>query len=699
MSFLNPLFLFGLAAAAIPILIHLFTRRRPRETPFPSLEFLSEVNRSEIRRLRLRQWLLLLLRTLAVAALALAISRPALRGNFGMARGAATTVVALVDQSGSMGATTAAGTALVEARRALEGLLATLGPEDELLLVPYDEGPHAASAQPLSDAGRLRAAVQGLVATARGTDHARALEFAARALAQSHALNRELFWLSDFQSTGFGPAGGPAHAAPAELRAPDGPWSQTRVYLMPFAPVSRTNVGLTDAALAPSETGAAIEVSAVARGAKAGDLSVEVRDLAGDAELGRGYLPLPGDGETSTLLPLSRLPAQGGVAMIPDDALPLDNRRVFAAGHSGTAHVLVREDGPPSPVRLALEAGSPASGLETVAVDAAGLAARISEADVVVLNDLARLGPIEEQAVVDFYRGGGSVFVVLGSHADSTFWNGSLLHELGIGRMGALEQAAAGGAWRLRRTTAGHAVLAGFSVRPGEPLSTASFRAIRALSLGGARGSGAAAAPATRVLLEFDRSHPALIEAPHALVFAAALDAQASDFPVSGAFLPLLHQSVKVLARGTAAASLAPGDRYSVPAGTGRWRIEDEAGHEVPSELVAGAGATRLTSAPLEHPGLYRVLRGGTLRNTFAVNPRPQESDLTAVSEATLLRAFPPGRAQVLRPGADLTRRVREARYGRELWAWFLIAALLLLVAETILARWGMGAKAPAAAA
>ena len=39
MSFLNPLFLIGLAAAAIPIIIHLFTRRRPREVRFPSLEF------------------------------------------------------------------------------------------------------------------------------------------------------------------------------------------------------------------------------------------------------------------------------------------------------------------------------------------------------------------------------------------------------------------------------------------------------------------------------------------------------------------------------------------------------------------------------------------------------------------------------------------------------------------------------------
>ena len=122
MNFLNPLFLFGLAAAAVPILIHLFTRKRPREMKFPSLEFLAEVNRSEIRRLRLKQWLLLLLRTLAIVALALAMSRPALKGTSGLGRGASTTVVALVDQSGSMGAVASGGTLI------LSGLLRTQAP-------------------------------------------------------------------------------------------------------------------------------------------------------------------------------------------------------------------------------------------------------------------------------------------------------------------------------------------------------------------------------------------------------------------------------------------------------------------------------------------------------------------------------------------------------------------------------------------
>jgi hypothetical protein len=238
--------------------------------------------------------------------------------------------------------------------------------------------------------------------------------------------------------------------------------------------------------------------------------------------------------------------------------------------------------------------------------------------------------------------------------------------------------------FRLMRATAGHPALAGFPARPGEPLSTARFEAIRAFSHG---DSGA------RTLLEFDRAHPALVEVPRAMVWLAPLDPAASDFTVSGAFLPLLHQVVKVLGRGTAAASLAPGDRYAAPATTGAWRIEDQEGREVPSEVTAAGGASRLVSAPLERPGLYRVLRAGALRNTFAVNPDPRESNLDPVAEGALTRAFPAGRVQVVHAGDDLARRIREARYGRELWSWFVVAALVLLAAETVIARWGMAGR------
>lgn len=690
MNFLNPLFLFSLAAAAIPVIIHLFTRRRPREVKFPSLEFLSEVNQSEIRRLKIKQWLLLLLRTLAVAALALAMSRPALRGSAGPRGEAATTVVVLLDRSGSMSAGTRGGTLFGEARRTVEDLLTTLGPGDELMLVPYDDHPAPYTPRPVSDLARLRGALQSLTPGSRTTDHTAALAQAGRALAESHALNRELFWLSDFQSAGAvdsGAAGGTTRAG-SPLRLPEGPWDRARVYLVPFAPASRANAGLTEVSLAPAEDGAALSVTAMGYGISEGDLAVEVRE--GDRSLGRGFLPMPARGEASTLLPLTGAPSEGGVAVLPDDALPLDNRRVFAAGPGGTLQVLLREDGAqPSAMRLALEAGSPASGLAVEAVSGQALASRLPQADVLVINDADRLLAVEAQAALDFHRAGGSILLVLGSRSDAGWWNGTFLPSLGVGSAGPLQNASGNAAWRLMRGVVGHPVLTGFPSRPGEPLSSARFRAVRAFT----------PAADARVLLAFDRAHPALIEAPHTLVFAAPLDPGASDFAVSGAFLPLLHQAVKVLGRGTAAPSLAPGDRYSAPAATGQWRITDESGREIPSRLEARAGSPRLVSDPIERTGLYRVTLDGRPRTSFAVNPDPRESDLEPLPDAALTGAFPDGRAQILRPGADLARRVREARYGRELWPEFLILALILLVAESILGRWGMSAPAKTAAA
>ena len=93
MTFLNPLYLFGLLAAGLPIVIHLLTRRRPKRIPFSSVEFLREVNVAQLRRFRLREFLLLALRTLAIALLALALSKPALKGAVGPGAGPANSTV------------------------------------------------------------------------------------------------------------------------------------------------------------------------------------------------------------------------------------------------------------------------------------------------------------------------------------------------------------------------------------------------------------------------------------------------------------------------------------------------------------------------------------------------------------------------------------------------------------------------------
>lgn len=679
MNFLNPLFLFGLSAAALPVLIHLFTRRKPREVRFPSLDFLAEVNQSEIRRLRIKQWLLLALRTLAVASLALAMARPSLQG--GPHGGAASTLIALVDVSGSMGAPDGEGRPLTAtARRALESLLATLGPADEMLLVPYDRTPHPLSESPIAESGRLRAAAQALAPSAGATVHTTALEAAARALKESRALNREVFWISDFQRSGFSADG---------LTLPPGPWDAVRTYLIPLAPRTRANAALTGAGLAPSaDPGAppALEVAATSfdavNGTSTQDFALEARELdtaagAGRA-LGRGFVALGARGEARTLVPLDRLPEGGGEVLLPEDALALDNRRVFAAGRAGTLRVVLREDGPPSPLRRALEAGSPASGLTVRTVDALQLGQGLGDADLLVIGDLERLGSRELQVALDFHRAGGGLLLVPGPRAERESWS-LLLEQLDCGRLEGDTPSPAGASWRLLRAVAGHAVLEGFPARPGEPLTQARFTAVPRFT----------PRPGARVLLRFDESHPALVEAPRVLAWLAPIDALRGDLALSGAFLPLVHQAALVLARGTAAPSLAPGDVWRAPA-SAEWRLTDEAGRDIPVRVASADGATQAVSAPLERPGLYRAYADGDLRTSFAVNPDPSESDLTPLPERTLVAAFPSGHVRVIRPGDDLALRVRQARDGRELWREFLILALALLVLESVIGRWGM---------
>ena len=78
--FLTPLFLGGLAAVALPILVHLSRRRQTRVLDFPSLMFLSRVPYRSMRRRRIRNWVLMALRIAAYALLALAFARPLIQG-------------------------------------------------------------------------------------------------------------------------------------------------------------------------------------------------------------------------------------------------------------------------------------------------------------------------------------------------------------------------------------------------------------------------------------------------------------------------------------------------------------------------------------------------------------------------------------------------------------------------------------------
>ncbi len=99
LSFLNPMLLWAVPLAAVPIIIHLLNRRRFHEVRWAAMEQLLKALERNRKRLRMEQWLVLLLRTLAVLLLVLLVSRPQLGG--GLVSGVTHHVVVL-DDSASM---------------------------------------------------------------------------------------------------------------------------------------------------------------------------------------------------------------------------------------------------------------------------------------------------------------------------------------------------------------------------------------------------------------------------------------------------------------------------------------------------------------------------------------------------------------------------------------------------------------------
>ena len=103
MSFLQPILLAALPLIALPILIHLINQRRFQTIRWAAMMFLLAANRMSRGYAKLRQWLIMLFRMLAIAGLIFAISRPLASGWLGItAGGRADTTIILLDRSPSM---------------------------------------------------------------------------------------------------------------------------------------------------------------------------------------------------------------------------------------------------------------------------------------------------------------------------------------------------------------------------------------------------------------------------------------------------------------------------------------------------------------------------------------------------------------------------------------------------------------------
>ena len=204
MSFLNPILLFGLAAVAVPIVIHLLNRRKFQKVVWAAMRFLQASVERNQKRMRIEDLLLLALRCLLLALLALALARPALVSQAGDLFGSSkVTGVILLDNSYSMGMSDGVMTRFEKARRAAGQVIDAMPSGSATALFLVSDIVNEAIPEPTLDLSLARKMIREATLTDRATDLFPALSRAIDTLKDLLGARKEIYLITDGQATGW----------------------------------------------------------------------------------------------------------------------------------------------------------------------------------------------------------------------------------------------------------------------------------------------------------------------------------------------------------------------------------------------------------------------------------------------------------------------------------------------------------------
>lgn len=664
-SFLAPVFLAGLAALAVPVLIHLANRPKKEVVRFPSLMFLEKVEFQATTRRRLRNLVLFALRCLAVLLVAAAFARPFIDRPDAppVAVDGGREVVVLMDRSASM----AVGDRMAEAREEVARVAAGLRRGDRATLVAFDHGAAAAN-RATDDAATLRAAADTLMPGDGGTRLGPALRLAESILAGSPLPRRELVVVSDFQRRSWSPGTGVAAPAGTAVRL-----------VRTGEPVA--TAGVVGGAVARERFSgrerARVTATVAARG---GDFEGPVALEVDGRVLQEREVRVPaGDVARVTFDPVTLPEGPVRAALrLPDDAFPADDAFHLTLRGDRPLRVVIAEPRRADErgslyLRRALEAGTDHE-VAVLPVEALTPAA-LAGVDVVVLNDADPAGETGGGTIRDFAAAGGGVVVIAGERT-----RGRATELLELGRLtGTTDRAGDGGA-SLARIEAEHPLFQSLGAGTGQ-LARARFFRYRALEPD----------PAATVLARYDDAAAAVVAREvgrgRALALTAPLDGRWSDLVLHPAFVPLAHQLTRH-ASGRAAPRPwhAVGDLLDVgPLLAGP--PEAEAG-EGRAPVIRSPSGRRLevsaerTVIALEEAGFYEVRdpRLGTTPAAVAVNADPAESELEPLDTDVMRAALSAGGPPVAVASAEPEDRERD----QSLWWWVLALAFGVMVTETV---------------
>ena len=714
MTFLNAILLFGAAATAIPLIIHLLNRRRFRVVRWGAMQFLDAALQTNRRRIQWQQIALLALRMAIPIFLAVAMARPVLLGAHAMIRRAMSSIVILLDNSYSMEASNGLQSTFAAGRDAAAALVAPLprgsqvavvglaGPLEEGLETPsYDLG-HLGARLDKAAGGYGMADVPGRLETAAGL-------FASR---MNHA-DRTLVVISDFQRVSWSKADAPARARALELLAaqPIPP----RLVLLPTGRDVRENVAVESVESSKPLPGVGQKISVRANLRNHGtqpmkDLRVYFR--ADGVERSASQITLA-PGEAGQLLfsfafdqpgshvlevaadsdPL-KADNVGRLSLPAVDRLPVlvvsGDRRPGLQGETTFLEFALRPFGAARQQAADLIEPRPAGedGLSTETLNGVR---------VVILANVRQLDDRALAALQEFVRGGGGLLVFPGDRANVPWYNERLGGATGLlpARVGALSGDPTGATTpaALVAQHFPHPAMGVFNDPRKGSLQGAQIRLWHRLELPAAAAPGSAPAALARM----DNGDPFLVEKPfgqgRAILCNTACDADWSNLPLRPFYLPLVQELTVHLASqvypprnvrtGERLAALLPADAGGRPA---VFTDPDGQTHEAVVKPGGPRGLAEFDGTA--RPGLYLLRLPGGETIHYVVRTPPEESQLERLSEAELAALAREMNATVVRSAAEYRALEQQRRWGREIWTWLLAVVLALLFGELLLVPW-----------
>ena len=684
MSLVAPLVLVGLAALAIPVLIHLIQRERKRVVEFPSLMFLRKIPYQSVRRRRIRDVLLLMMRLAALALIVFAFARPFFRTDTlaAAAQNGAREAVILLDTSYSM----EYGDRWTKAQAAARDAIRGLKPGDRASLVLFSSGADVA-VRSAGDRSRLEAGLATAKVGPGATRYAPALKLAGSLLAESPLPQREIILISDFQRRGWDQTPGKE-----DVRLPD------RTTLTPVNVASAeetSNLAVTPISLTrtrfENHDRVAVTAGVVNHSPKPAS-NVPLSLLVDGQSIQTLTASIAPHGSASVTFSPFTVASRNmrGTVKLANDAILRDNVFDFVVS-------------PSEPVRVTL-ISRPGSDRETLfllralAIDeeprielTERTPTTFSDADaraaaVVIVDDVQVPDDLADR-LTRFVTGGGGLLVALGQHATWPAHSAATLPAVPAD----VVDRTTGTPLRLGGLEYSHPVFELFRAPRSGDFSAARFYEYRAVTQ-----------PAGQVLARFDDGAPALLErkigAGRVLLWTSALDMDWSDLPVKPVFLPFISTVTKYLADYTEApASLTIGQVVPAPRRLGG-KLTVLRGSTI---AVAPSGSrvqvdTEDGALELTEQGFYDVRTQGAGADsavTLAVNVDLDESDLTPLDPKELTAAVegrPPGaKGNMARPTADAQAQAQR------LWWYLLVAGGLLLAGETLLSNRLSGTHGP----